>query len=174
MLKVKHERECDCVVAGFRWHRGDKAATVGSLLLGLYDREGNLQHVGVCANFTGARRGELVEYLRPYGSSDIDGHPWKTLSTVDKSFTVAGRAPAACQPVLPVFRQCGSRRPVGSPKEPRSAARATDGILYKSISNPVRNICVKAKDVLMTRKRKFVTNARQGDTSLRNKSRLRK
>ena len=77
MLKVKHARECDCVVAGFRWHRGDKAAAVGSLLLGLYDREGNLQHVGVCANFTGARRGELVEYLRPYRPPDIDGHPWK-------------------------------------------------------------------------------------------------
>jgi hypothetical protein len=49
----------------------------GSLLLGLYDREGNLQHVGVCANFTSARRGELVEYLRPYRPSNIDGHPWK-------------------------------------------------------------------------------------------------
>ena len=84
MLKVKHERECDCVVAGFRWHRGDKAAAVGSLLLGLYDREGNLQHVGVCANFTSARRGELVEYLRPYGPSDIDGHPWKNWALDDE------------------------------------------------------------------------------------------
>jgi ATP-dependent DNA ligase len=65
MLKVKHERECDCVVAGFRWHKGDKASAVGSLLFGLYDREGNLQHVGVCANFTSARGGELVQYLRP-------------------------------------------------------------------------------------------------------------
>jgi len=49
---VKHERDCDCVVAGFRWHkRGDKSA-LGSLLLGLYDHNGNLGHVGVCASLS--------------------------------------------------------------------------------------------------------------------------
>ena len=52
MLKVKHERECDCVVAGFRWHKRGEKTAVGSLLLGLYDGAGNLEHVGVCASFT--------------------------------------------------------------------------------------------------------------------------
>jgi ATP-dependent DNA ligase len=52
MFKVKHERECDCVVAGFRWHKNGRDTEVGSLLLGLYDDSGNLQHVGVCASFT--------------------------------------------------------------------------------------------------------------------------
>ncbi len=47
MLKVKHERDCDCVVAGFRWHKDSESTAVGSLLLGLYDDEGALQHVGV-------------------------------------------------------------------------------------------------------------------------------
>src|SRR5437867_6440424 len=62
MLKVKHERECDCVVAGFRWHKDSKGTAVGSLLLGLYDDEGALQHVGVCASFTLAKRRELVSF----------------------------------------------------------------------------------------------------------------
>ena len=54
MLKVKHERECDCVVAGFRWHKAGAGTAVGSLLLGLYDEAGALHHVGVCASFTAA------------------------------------------------------------------------------------------------------------------------
>src|SRR5205814_4265278 len=51
MLKVKHERECDCVVAGFRWHKKGEGV-IGSLLLGLFDDSGVLQHVGVCASFS--------------------------------------------------------------------------------------------------------------------------
>jgi ATP-dependent DNA ligase len=77
MLKVKHERECDCVVGGFRWHaRGEKNA-VGSLLLGLYDEGGKLQHVGVAASFTDLRRRELVDFLAPYRENALDGHPWR-------------------------------------------------------------------------------------------------
>ena len=77
MLKVKHERECDCVVAGFRWHkRGDKTA-VGSLLLGLYSDNGNLEHVGVCASFTNVKRVELVKFLAPYRKNALEGHPWQ-------------------------------------------------------------------------------------------------
>jgi ATP-dependent DNA ligase len=77
MFKVKHERECDCVVGGFRWHvRGEKNA-VGSLLLGLYDEDGKLQHVGVAASFTDARRRELVDFLAPYRENALDGHPWR-------------------------------------------------------------------------------------------------
>ena len=63
MLKVKHERTADCVVAGFRWHKDGDG--VGSLLLGLYDDEGTLHHVGVAASFTAARRTELVDELAP-------------------------------------------------------------------------------------------------------------
>ena len=77
MLKVKHERECDCVVAGFRWHKDKKGTAVGSLLLGLYDDEGNLEHVGVCASFTDAKRRELVSFLEPYCVDSLKGHPWK-------------------------------------------------------------------------------------------------
>jgi ATP-dependent DNA ligase len=76
MLKVKHERECDCVVAGFRWHKDAKGTAVGSLLLGLYDDDGKLEHVGVCASFTHAKRQELVKFLAPYRTKSLDDHPW--------------------------------------------------------------------------------------------------
>ena len=76
MLKIKHERDCDCVVAGFRWHKDGQGTAVGSLLLGLYDASGALQHVGVCASFTMAKRRELVEFLAPYRERALDGHPW--------------------------------------------------------------------------------------------------
>jgi ATP-dependent DNA ligase len=77
MLKVKHERDCDCVVAGFRWHKKGDRTLVGSLLLGLYDDAGALQHVGVCASFSTAKRKELVELLDPYRQNALDSHPWK-------------------------------------------------------------------------------------------------
>lgn len=76
MLKVKHARECDCVVAGFRWHKRG-AGEVGSLLLGLYDAQGQLQHVGVVASFTTQKRKELVELLAPYRENALENHPWK-------------------------------------------------------------------------------------------------
>jgi ATP-dependent DNA ligase len=77
MLKVKHERECDCVVAGFRWHKNGKNTALGSLLLGLYNEAGNLEHVGVCASFTAAKRRDLVAFLDPYRVNAIEGHPWR-------------------------------------------------------------------------------------------------
>ena len=77
MLKVKHERDCDCVVAGFRWHRKDEEPAIGSLLLGLYDDKGVLQHVGVCASFAAAKRRELVKFLKPYRKDALANHPWK-------------------------------------------------------------------------------------------------
>ena len=77
MLKVKHERECDCVVAGFRWHKKGERTAVGSLLLGLFDDSGALQHVGVCASFTDKKRRELVEFLAPYRKDALAAHPWK-------------------------------------------------------------------------------------------------
>jgi ATP-dependent DNA ligase len=77
MFKVKHERECDCVVGGFRWHKNGNGTAVGSLLLGLWDASGGLQHVGVCASFTEAKRRELVSFLAPYRENALEGHPWK-------------------------------------------------------------------------------------------------
>jgi ATP-dependent DNA ligase len=77
MLKVKHERECDCVVAGFRWHKNGEGTAIGSLLLGLYDDDGALQHVGVASSFTDAKRRELVEFLAPYRERALGDHPWK-------------------------------------------------------------------------------------------------
>jgi len=77
MLKVKHERDCDCVVAGFRWHKKGERTLVGSLLLGLYDDAGALQHVGVCASFSTAKRKELVDFLAPYREDALASHPWK-------------------------------------------------------------------------------------------------
>ena len=76
MLKVKHERDCDCVVAGFRWHKDAKGTAVGSLLLGLYDEFGTLQHVGVCASFAMEKRRSLVKYLAPYRKDALSDHPW--------------------------------------------------------------------------------------------------
>ena len=76
MLKVKHERDCDCVVAGFRWHKDGQATLIGSLLLGLFDVSGTLQHVGVCASFKLEKRRELVEYLAPYRNDAFIDHPW--------------------------------------------------------------------------------------------------
>jgi ATP-dependent DNA ligase len=77
MLKVKHERDCDCVVAGFRWHKKGERTRIGSLLLGLFDDAGVLHHVGVCASFTDQKREELVEFLAPYRKKAMDEHPWK-------------------------------------------------------------------------------------------------
>jgi len=77
MLKVKHERDCDCVVAGFRWHKNGTGTAVGSLLLGLFDHSGGLQHVGVCASFTDKVRRELVTFLAPYRRDALASHPWK-------------------------------------------------------------------------------------------------
>ena len=77
MMKVKHERECDCVVAGFRWHKNNAGSALGSLLLGLYDDSGSLEHVGVCASFTAAKRRELIEFLAPYRERALENHPWR-------------------------------------------------------------------------------------------------
>jgi ATP-dependent DNA ligase len=83
MLKVKHERDCDCVVAGFRWHKGSEQTAVGSLLLGLHDDAGALQHVGVVASFTAEKRRALVEFLAPYREAALEGHPWRAWAEWD-------------------------------------------------------------------------------------------
>ena len=83
MIKVKHVRTADCVVAGFRWHKTGKDA-VGSLLLGLYDERGVLQHVGVTSSFTMAKRKELVEGAgAAAGATRWSGHPWRDWAEPD-------------------------------------------------------------------------------------------
>lgn len=91
MLKVKHERTADCVVAGFRWHKS--GPIIGSLLLGLYDDDGNLNHVGVTASFTMARRQELVEELAPWRMDDVSAHPWAAWGKTDDG--ASSRMPGA-------------------------------------------------------------------------------
>ena len=90
MLKVKHSRTADVVLAGFRWHK--TGPIVGSLLLGLYDDGGTLHHVGVAASFTMARRKELVDELAPLRDNALEGHPWASWAAqADDS----GRMPGA-------------------------------------------------------------------------------
>lgn len=77
MIKVKHQRTADCVVAGFRWYKGGKGKLVGSLLLGLYDAAGTLHHVGVAASFKQSERAELATLLEPYRAGAREVHPWR-------------------------------------------------------------------------------------------------
>ena len=91
MFKIKHERTADCVVAGFRWHKsGD---VVGSLLLGLYNEQGSLQHVGVVASFPMARRASLVAELEPLLAQSLAEHPWGAWA--DESAQANSRMPGA-------------------------------------------------------------------------------
>jgi ATP-dependent DNA ligase len=76
-VKVKHARTADCAVAGFRWHKGGEGSLVGSVLLGLHDDAGTLQHVGSCSSFTAARRRELALELEPLRAGAAEGHPWR-------------------------------------------------------------------------------------------------
>ncbi|MEZ5227012.1 MAG: ATP-dependent DNA ligase [Acidimicrobiales bacterium] len=90
-LKDKHVRSADAVVAGFRWHKDGEG--VGSLLLGLHDDDGNLQHVGVCSSFTAKRRKELVAELEPSTVDALENHPWKSWAEAEAHED--GRMPGA-------------------------------------------------------------------------------
>jgi ATP-dependent DNA ligase len=93
MTKVKHVRTADCVVAGFRWHK--TGPIVGSLLLGLYNDAGDLQHIGVAASFPMARRAELVEELAPYRADALEGHPWQDWANAEVNGDGEHRMPGA-------------------------------------------------------------------------------
>ena len=94
MLKVKHQRTADCVVAGYRVHKDGNG--VGSFLLGLYDAAGTLHHVGVASNFTAAVRGELVVELAPLAEDAFDDHPWREWQSQDAGEEPSGqRLPGA-------------------------------------------------------------------------------
>jgi ATP-dependent DNA ligase len=77
MLKIKHQRTADCVVAGFRWHKNGPGTHIGSLLLGLFDDEGTLHHVGVTSSFTWDKREALAAELAPLRADALATHPWK-------------------------------------------------------------------------------------------------
>lgn len=90
MMKVKHERTAEFVVAGFRWYRsGPPGGAVGSLLLGLYEGD-ELQHVGVIGSFPAAQRRELVGTLAPL--RDVSDHPWSDWAEMAGSAAGEGRA----------------------------------------------------------------------------------
>ena len=86
MIKVKHARTADCVVAGFRWHKSGRD-TVGSLLLGLHDDQGVLQHVGVTSSFTMATRKQLAEELEPLRKNAMEAHPWRDWAAAPTEFS---------------------------------------------------------------------------------------
>jgi ATP-dependent DNA ligase len=94
MLKIKHQRTADCVVAGFRWYKGGRDKLVGSLLLGLYDGEGVLHHVGVTAAFKQETRRALAEQLKPMREGARVGHPWRDWADFQEVET-AQRLPGA-------------------------------------------------------------------------------
>ena len=93
MLKIKHQRTADCVVAGFRWHKNGPGTHVGSLLLGLYDATGSLHHVGVTSSFTWDKREALTAELEPLRENATQGHPWQEWA----EWSSAGTADASGQ-----------------------------------------------------------------------------
>ena len=96
MLKIKHVRSADCVVAGLRWHKSTEAGgpeAVGSLLLGLYDDAGALHHVGITSSFTMAMRRELVTELAPWRLEAGATHPWHAAATAPADGDDAQRLP---------------------------------------------------------------------------------
>ena len=94
--KIKHARTADCVVAGFRWHKNGPGTLVGSLLLGLFDETGRLNHVGITASFTVDKRRELVEELAPWRENALEGHPWAEWAMWEAAARASGqRMPGA-------------------------------------------------------------------------------
>ena len=90
MAKIKHKRTADCVVAGFRWHKNGPGTLIGSLLLGLWNADGHLQHVGVTSSFTMAKRAELISVLEPYRDA-VQDHPWREWALAEAAAAEEGR-----------------------------------------------------------------------------------
>ena len=96
MIKIKHLRTADCVVAGFRWHKNGPGTMIGSLLLGLWNAAAQLQHVGVTSSFSNETRGQLVAFLEPYRTDALDGHPWAEWASASMQAEASGqRLPGA-------------------------------------------------------------------------------
>jgi ATP-dependent DNA ligase len=92
LIKIKHARTADCVVAGFRWYKDSKGELVGSLLLGLYDEEGKLHHVGIAASFKREERKKLAELLEPLREGAREVHPWREWASFDHDSPSASAA----------------------------------------------------------------------------------
>ncbi len=107
MFKIKHARTADCVVAGFRWHKGGEGERIGSLLLGLHDGEGQLQHVGVTSSFTMQKRRELVSLLAPLREGAMQAHPWR--AWMEAMAVESGADPSAMQRDAGAARAAGAR-----------------------------------------------------------------
>jgi ATP-dependent DNA ligase len=90
MIKIKHSRTADCVVAGFRWHKNGPGTLVGSLLLGLYDEHGQLQHVGVTSSFTMSARAALAQELATLREHALEGHPWREWAAAQETARMPG------------------------------------------------------------------------------------
>ena len=95
MIKIKHVRTADCVVAGFRWHKTGRDGSARSCS-DLYDDHGRLQHVGVTSSFTMERRKALVAELAPLRERALDDHPWREWA---KSGDELARIPGAPEPL---------------------------------------------------------------------------
>jgi ATP-dependent DNA ligase len=95
MFKIKHQRTADCVVGGFRWYKGGKGTLVGSLLLGLYDDEGKLHHLGVCSAFKQEVRAELAKKLEPLREGAREQHPWREWAEFAAEENAPQRLPGA-------------------------------------------------------------------------------
>ena len=110
MIKIKHARTADCVVAGFRWHKNGKDTLVGSLLLGLYDDKGKLHHVGVTSAFTMATRKQLAQELEPLRDERDREHPWREWADAGGATGRACRAARAAGAPARISRgsRCGS------------------------------------------------------------------
>jgi len=91
MLKIKHTRTADCVVAGFRWHKNGRGTHIGSLILGLFDEAGALHHVGVTSSFKWERRAELAEELGPWRADALEDHPWREWAAWSAEAEAGGR-----------------------------------------------------------------------------------
>ena len=90
LLKIKHERTADCVIAGFRWHKDGPGTMVGSLILALYDDDGVLHHVGVAASFKAKERRELVAELAPLREGAEEVNPWVGRDPDDGAVRIPG------------------------------------------------------------------------------------
>lgn len=96
MLKIKHKRTADCVVAGFRWHKNGADTHIGSLILGLFDDQDVLHHVGVTSSFKWERRAELAEELAPLREDALEEHPWREWAAWSAEAAASGqRMPGA-------------------------------------------------------------------------------
>ncbi|HVC42675.1 MAG TPA: ATP-dependent DNA ligase [Candidatus Saccharimonadales bacterium] len=90
-IKVKHLRTVDCVVGGYRIAKDGRG--IGSLLLGLYDGDGALHHVGHTSSFDAAERRAILEQLQPlvgggsFGQGRTPGGPSRWQRSADSAWT---------------------------------------------------------------------------------------